>query len=298
MTVALETARDREIALEIALERAYPNAFVHVADWDEEFVYFTREGEPGLRRRGYAEDAEGNVTLGETEERVRPRRAYAPAARGARQMHESRHQRVQVRTGRLAITGERRTGDGPISDAEWRRMVPQISAAIREHAAARAAAAAAEAADFAQITPHEWWGKPLAGRPLAGAPPRDPVARALLGANRDDFAPIADLALGQAAPIRRGSGLRRVSASAEPLEVRSMDAKEVNVLRGDVERFNQALSQFVARLGEMVSQWAPLERRRLELGVADLAVVDPAAAKQLHDLAGKLLAKASPQQEQ
>lgn len=72
---AHQTARSREMAIEVALEGAY--GFAYLVDHDDEWVYFAADGRKGLRRRRYTEDDDGNVMLAEDDdERVRPRTEF------------------------------------------------------------------------------------------------------------------------------------------------------------------------------------------------------------------------------
>jgi len=68
----MSTARNREMALQIALEEDL-GGFVLIADHDDEHVYFVSDGGNGLRRRSYKEDKDGTCMLGSDEQRVRPR---------------------------------------------------------------------------------------------------------------------------------------------------------------------------------------------------------------------------------
>ena len=68
----MESARSREMALQVALEEQL-GGMVMVADHDDEHVYFVSDQAQGMRRRSYTLADDGACTLGEDEHRVRPR---------------------------------------------------------------------------------------------------------------------------------------------------------------------------------------------------------------------------------
>lgn len=104
----LQSARSLEIALEMSLEAAYgEDTWVMVSDWDDDFVYYMKSGGRGLFRRGYSEDDDGTVTLGDDEKRVRPRADYIVVSSDNKDGGE-----------RLAAASARQQEDGEMADTE------------------------------------------------------------------------------------------------------------------------------------------------------------------------------------
>jgi hypothetical protein len=86
---AQQTAGDRGQALQIAIEQTLPDGvWAMVFDHDDDNVYFARDDEPGIRRRSFTEDGEGTVTLGDDEDRVRPRTDFVAVQVAAEQLKE------------------------------------------------------------------------------------------------------------------------------------------------------------------------------------------------------------------
>jgi len=100
-----QTAGSRAQALQVALEQLSITAWTMVVDHDDEFVYFARDDEAGLRRRSYTEDDDGSVTLGDDEARVRPRTDF------------------------IAVQAEPQQEDGEMADDEKRAAAPPPEAA-------------------------------------------------------------------------------------------------------------------------------------------------------------------------